>query len=85
MPSLSLAAEAATKTLAFIAPEIVLPHIIDQINLDLDPKKLTAIGETELSIWKTEEGVLFVDGELSCQSVGVTFICMFDFSCSPCQ
>ena len=64
MPSFVHAGFRAVTTLAFVAPTLILPPLMDQLHHDLDPKELETIGLHEYSIWKTPEGTLFVDGEL---------------------
>ncbi|KAF8317653.1 ARM repeat-containing protein [Clavulina sp. PMI_390] len=60
-PHTSEAALGAATTLMFIDPETMLPKFLQQIRLDLDRSRLGAITATDLSIWKTEEGVAFID------------------------
>lgn len=42
---------------------MVISRFLEQIQEDLDIAKLRAITPTDLGIWKTEEGVAFVDGK----------------------
>ena len=53
----------AIGTLAFIAPHVVLPRVMDQLREDLDAQVLGALTEEELGIWETPEGTTYVDGE----------------------
>lgn len=64
------AANAAATTLAFVAPDHVVPRLIEQVKADLDASKISTIGEMELCVYKTPEGVPFVDG----MSIYSTFI-----------
>ena len=56
-----------------------MPRILDQVRDDLNPSTLGAITASDLSIWKTAEGVLFVDGTLCAPNLSagtsVTFGC----------
>ncbi|KAG9005891.1 translational activator of GCN4 [Tulasnella sp. JGI-2019a] len=51
----------AATTLTFIAPALIMPRMVVQLQKDLELDQLAAIGETEYNIWKTPEGTLFVD------------------------
>lgn len=51
----------ATADLAFVAPDELMPIILDQICSDLDPQLLRDIGPTEAAIFRTPEGTAFVD------------------------
>ncbi|KAE9377900.1 ARM repeat-containing protein [Stipitochalara longipes BDJ] len=51
----------AAAELAFVAPEAMTPRIVELIERDLDPSQLANIGPTEAAIFRTEEGVAFVD------------------------
>ncbi|KAF8447085.1 armadillo-type protein [Kalaharituber pfeilii] len=56
--------EAAIKscaTLAFVAPEAITPLLVSMFEADLNGNLLNGIGEAEVKIWKTPEGVLFID------------------------
>jgi hypothetical protein len=52
----------ATTTLAFVAGDLVLSEILQQVKTDLDEKALGAITETDIAIWKTPEGTMYTDG-----------------------
>lgn len=62
-PSLSVqnAAFNAAAELAFVAPDVMTPQIIELIQQDLDPRQLDNIGPTEAAIFRTPEGTTFVD------------------------
>ncbi|KAG5983990.1 hypothetical protein E4U55_006502 [Claviceps digitariae] len=47
--------------LAFVAPEAVIPRLVELIGRDLDPKQLQNIGPMEAAIYRTPEGTCFVD------------------------
>ncbi|KAG5928579.1 hypothetical protein E4U42_000387 [Claviceps africana] len=47
--------------LAFVAPEVVIPRLIELIGRDLDPTQLQNIGPVEAAIYRTPEGTCFVD------------------------
>ncbi|KAG6015935.1 hypothetical protein E4U54_002694 [Claviceps lovelessii] len=47
--------------LAFVAPEVVIPRLVELIGRDLDPKQLQNIGPMEAAIYRTPEGTCFVD------------------------
>ncbi|KAG5952595.1 hypothetical protein E4U53_000471 [Claviceps sorghi] len=47
--------------LAFVAPEVVIPRLIELIGRDLDPTQLQNIGPMEAAIYRTPEGTCFVD------------------------
>ncbi|PHH67394.1 hypothetical protein CDD81_164 [Ophiocordyceps australis] len=55
------AAYQASAELAFVAPEAVIPRLIDLIGHDLDANKLANIGPMEAAIFRTPEGTCFVD------------------------
>jgi hypothetical protein len=56
------AAVRAAATLAFISPTVVVPALVNKLQLDLDPSHFAWIGSTELGIWGAPENVTFVDG-----------------------
>jgi len=49
--------------MAFIAPQAVLPRVMEQLRLDINPTVVNSLTETELGIWATPKGVTFVDGD----------------------
>lgn len=51
----------AAAELAFIAPEIMTPRLVDLLASELDPRQLRNIGPTEAAIFRTPDGVAFVD------------------------
>ncbi|KAI0410972.1 armadillo-type protein [Xylaria grammica] len=56
-----MAACNAAADLAFVAPEIMIPKIIDLIRADLATAELKEIGPIEAAIFRTPEGTAFVD------------------------
>ncbi|KAF8131842.1 armadillo-type protein [Boletus edulis] len=51
----------AIGTLAFVAPQVVLPRLMDQLRVDINAKALGALTEEDLGIWETPEGTTYVD------------------------
>lgn len=47
--------------LVFVAPEAVIPKIIELISGDLDAKQLEGVGPMQAAIFRTPEGTCFVD------------------------
>ncbi|KAI0060576.1 ARM repeat-containing protein [Artomyces pyxidatus] len=50
----------AITTLAFVAPDTVLPRVMDQLREDIG-SDVNALSESDLGIWATPEGVAYVD------------------------
>jgi hypothetical protein len=50
-------------TLTFIAPAVVLPRIMEQLNADLSPADLRSLTDFDYGVWQTPEGTTFVDGQ----------------------
>lgn len=61
LPAFQAAAFSAAAELAFVAPETMTPLIVSQIASDLNPSQLDDVGPTEAAIYRTPEGVCFVD------------------------
>ncbi|KAI1734156.1 armadillo-type protein [Xylaria scruposa] len=55
------AAHKAAADLAFVAPEVMIPRIIDLIQADLSTIELKDIGPVEAAIFRIPEGTAFVD------------------------
>ncbi|UKZ59846.1 uncharacterized protein TrAtP1_001138 [Trichoderma atroviride] len=55
------AAYNAAAELAFVAPDTIIPRLIDLISHDLDPEPVKAIGPVDAAIFRTQEGICFVD------------------------
>ncbi|KAI1148852.1 armadillo-type protein [Nemania diffusa] len=51
----------AAADLAFVAPEVMIPRIIDLIRADLATSELKEIGPVEAAIFRTPEGTAFID------------------------
>ncbi|KAI0407760.1 armadillo-type protein [Xylaria palmicola] len=51
----------AAADLAFVAPEVMIPRIIDLIRADLSITQLKEIGPVEAAIFRTPEGTAFID------------------------
>ncbi len=58
---LHVAARKAAADLAFVAPAIMTPLLLDQIKKDLEPAQLENLGPVEAAIARSPEGVVFVD------------------------
>ena len=61
IPAFQEAAFNAAADLAFVAPDVLLPRIIEEVCSDLDLQKVREIGPTEAAIFRTPEGTAFVD------------------------
>jgi hypothetical protein len=59
--AVKIAAFNAAAELAFVAPDASIPRIVKLIQQDLDPKQLDKIGPTEAAIFRTPDGIAFVD------------------------
>ncbi|KAF4121008.1 Parkin co-regulated protein [Geosmithia morbida] len=55
------AAYNAAAELAFVAPDTIIPSLMDIIGRDLDAERLTKIGPVEAAIFRTPDGTCFVD------------------------
>ncbi|KAJ6518743.1 armadillo-type protein [Mycena sanguinolenta] len=55
------AAYSALTTLVFVAPDVVLPRIVEQLQVDIDPSTLNALTEEDLGMWRMPEGSTFMD------------------------
>ncbi|WVQ78061.1 hypothetical protein IAT38_000142 [Cryptococcus sp. DSM 104549] len=60
-PRLAEGAYHAVTTLAFIAPDVYVDAVLEQLTNDLDPATLTFIGLEERGIWATPADQTFVD------------------------
>ncbi len=52
----------ATTALAFIAPDTVLPRVMEQLHADLS-LKINQLTDLDIGVWNTLEGQTFLDGE----------------------
>ncbi|KAG9251722.1 armadillo-type protein [Emericellopsis atlantica] len=55
------AAFSAAAELAFVAPDIIVPRLIELVSADLDASQLAGVGPMEAAIFRTPEGTCFVD------------------------
>jgi len=51
----------ATTTLAFIAPDTVLPRVMEQLHADLS-LNINQLTELDIGVWNTPEGQTLIDG-----------------------
>lgn len=49
-------------TLTFVAPEVTIPQIIQQIQYDINAQEIEALSDEDLAIWGTPEGTTYIDG-----------------------
>ncbi|KAH6652528.1 armadillo-type protein [Truncatella angustata] len=59
--SIKTAACKAAADLAFVAPEVMTPKVIEMLRRDLDPTDLQDVGPVEAAIFRTPEGTAFID------------------------
>jgi hypothetical protein len=52
----------AISTMVFISAEMVIPRVVEQLHMDINPAIINAVTETELGIWATPDGETFFDG-----------------------
>jgi hypothetical protein len=71
----------AITTLAFVAPDTVLPRVMEQLQVDLS-SDINALTDLDIGVWNTPEDQTFIDG------VCLTLCSLDDISyfiCSPLQ
>ncbi|KAK2778996.1 translational activator of GCN4 [Emmonsiellopsis sp. PD_33] len=51
----------AAADLAFVAPEVMIPHLVEQFQEDLNPERVLKFGPSDIAIARTPEGTTFVD------------------------
>ncbi|KAJ6069490.1 hypothetical protein N7499_011377 [Penicillium canescens] len=61
VPDVNLAIWSAAADLAFVAPDAMIPRLVDQIKDDLDASRLSKFTATDAAISRTPEGTAFVD------------------------
>jgi hypothetical protein len=61
VPNVNLAVFNAGAELAFVAPDAMIPRLVDQIKYDLDGTRLSKFTATDAAISRTPEGTAFVD------------------------
>ena len=52
----------ALRTLTFVSAGKVLPRVVEQLRMDINPSIINAISDDDFGIWATPEGVTYVDG-----------------------
>lgn len=72
VPQIDLAVWSAASDLAFVAPDTMVPRLVDQIKDDLDATRLSKFTAIDAAIARTPEGTAFVD-VLSSKSKQPTF------------
>ncbi|CAL1711997.1 unnamed protein product [Somion occarium] len=60
-PSFAEASYRAVTTIAFVAPEAVVPRIVERIGLDLKADTIEALTDEDIGIWATPDGTTYVD------------------------
>ncbi|KAF7309756.1 TOG domain-containing protein [Mycena indigotica] len=58
---LPAASYAALTTIVFVAPDLILPRIVQQLQADIDCNTLNSLTEEELGMWRMPEGTAFID------------------------
>jgi len=48
--------------MVFISAEMVIPRVVEQLHVDINPAIINTVTETELGIWATPDGEMFFDG-----------------------
>jgi hypothetical protein len=71
VPSFSEAGYQAISTLAFVCPDIVLPHVLSKISSDIAENEASTLDATDFAIWQTPEGTLYIDGVVKVINVGI--------------
>ncbi|CAG8889599.1 unnamed protein product [Penicillium egyptiacum] len=61
VPNVNLAVWSAGAELAFVAPDAMIPRLVDQIKYDLDGTRLSKFTATDAAISRTPEGTAFID------------------------
>ncbi|KAI8978208.1 ARM repeat-containing protein [Trametes punicea] len=61
LPGFVEAGYRAVTTLAFVAPSIVIPKVVEQIRADLRSEDTRALTDDDLGIWSTPEGQTYID------------------------
>ncbi|KAJ5730240.1 eIF-2-alpha kinase activator GCN1 [Penicillium malachiteum] len=61
VPNVNSAVWSAAGDLAFVAPDAMIPRLVDQIKADLDGSRLSKFTATDAAIARTPEGTAFVD------------------------
>ncbi|BDD63159.1 hypothetical protein MAP00_008092 [Monascus purpureus] len=61
VPQVDAAVCGAAADLAFVAPDVMVPHLVKQIEDDLDVRRISRFSPTDAAIARTAEGTVFVD------------------------
>ncbi|KAJ5151043.1 eIF-2-alpha kinase activator GCN1 [Penicillium canariense] len=61
VPEVNSAVWSAAGDLAFVAPDVMIPRLVDQIKKDLDGARLSKFTATDAAISRTPEGTAFID------------------------
>ncbi|KAJ6172382.1 eIF-2-alpha kinase activator GCN1 [Penicillium chermesinum] len=61
VPGVNSAVWGAAGDLAFVAPETMIPRLVDQIKEDLDGARLAKFTVTDAAIFRTPEGTAYID------------------------
>ena len=61
VPQVNSAVWSAAGDLAFVAPDVMIPRLVEQIKEDLDGARLSKFTATDAAISRTPEGTVFVD------------------------
>ncbi|CAG7931945.1 unnamed protein product [Penicillium olsonii] len=61
VPDVNPAVWSSAAELAFVAPDVMIPRLVDQIKFDLDGTRLSKFTATDAAIARTPEGTAFVD------------------------
>ncbi|KAL2824646.1 armadillo-type protein [Aspergillus cavernicola] len=61
VPQIGAAIWSAAGDLAFVAPDVMVPQLVNQIKDDLDAARVSKITPTDAAIARTPEGTMFVD------------------------
>ncbi|OOQ88832.1 60S ribosomal protein L19 [Penicillium brasilianum] len=61
VPNVNVAVWSAAGDLAFVAPDVMVPRIVDQIKEDLDGARLSKFTATDAAIARTPDGTAFID------------------------
>ncbi|KAL2857425.1 armadillo-type protein [Aspergillus pseudodeflectus] len=61
VPQVDAAIWSAAGDLAFVAPDVMIPQLVNQIKDDLDVSRVSSITPTDAAIARTPEGTMFVD------------------------
>ena len=69
VPFLLEAGYRAISTLAFVCPDVVLPHVLSEIRSDIAENEASSLDATDFAIWQTPEGTPYIDGTVNVISI----------------